>query len=71
MDLTLFTSLSAFAVAIVGANYKFTRDIRSNLKADISAFEKRMEESDKRWLTLLTDMHRVDKDVHLIKEKIK
>jgi hypothetical protein len=39
------------------------------IKADSNKFEKRMEKSDERWVILLNDMHRIDKDTHLLKNK--
>ncbi len=49
--------------AILGAFYAHHRDIKS----DISKFEERMEKIDERWVTLLSEIHRLDKDVTVLK----
>lgn len=37
------------------------------IKADSNKFEARMEKIDERWVTLLSEIHRLDKDVTILK----
>lgn len=71
MDITPILSGGALVLTSIGGMYLFGRDIKNDIKKDIEAFEKRMEVSDARWERLLSEMHRVDKDVHLLKGKNK
>ena len=73
MDWTIFATLSAFAVAIIGANYKFTNDVRQDIKADVKSdlkeFKEKMEKSDQRWESLLRELHSHDKRIDRQEQK--
>lgn len=73
MDWTIFATLSAFAIAIIGANYKFTKDIKDDLKTDMhrfeSKFDAKIEKSDERWESLLKELHSHDKRIDRIEQK--
>lgn len=80
----LITNIITILVGCVTGFYVLTRNmtadlkndidaVKKDLKNDIDAFEKRMEKSDakfeNRWINLLSEIHRIDKDVHVLKEK--
>ena len=44
-----------------------SRDLRQDIKADMEKFEARMEKIDERWVTLLKELHNVDKEVTALK----
>ncbi len=55
---------------IIGANYLFTRNVRTDLREQMGSFEKRMEKSDERmetidarWASLFEKFHILHKDM--------
>lgn len=77
MDWTIFATLGGFAFAttgaIIGANYKFTKDIRDDLKSEISEFKNKFDlytkETDKKWYDLLKEIHFHDKRIDRLEQK--
>ena len=62
MDSHLWEMLGV-GVTIIGANYLFVRDVRTDLKEQMSKFEDRMETIDARWATLFEKFHILDKNM--------
>ena len=69
-------STAAIILTVMGGLYLGVRDIKADIKADIDKFEvrmerfeTRMEKLDERWVTLLNEIHRLDKDVTVLKSK--
>ena len=73
-------STAAIILTVIGGLYLGVRDIKADIKADIDKFENRMtaldtkfearmEKIDERWVTLLSEIHRLDKDVTILKTK--
>ena len=56
-------STITIVLSMLAGGYVFRQDI----KADMEKFEARMEKIDERWVTLLKELHNVDKEVTALK----
>ena len=62
-DIYPMIAVVAMFGAVIGANYKFTQNMRNDLKTDMLEHKEEMEKIDKRWIVLFEKFHIFDKDM--------